>query len=86
MTFAIPLLFCVLAWYLGGLPWIIVGFFTLAILNLGGARVKEISMVCALALIWLLAFKLTGDRRLHEYFLGMVREATGAIGKQSTPA
>ena len=25
---------------------------------------KEISMVCALALIWLLAFKLTGDRRL----------------------
>ena len=64
MTFVISLLFCALAWFVGGYPWVIVGFFTLAILNWRRAGVRSILVVCALALVWLLALKLTGDRRL----------------------
>ena len=64
MALVFSLLFCTLAWLLGGYPWFIVGLFTLAILNWKRTGMKELTVVCALALVWLLAFKLTGDRRL----------------------
>ena len=64
LLMAFCLFFCILVGLIGGYPWIIIAFFTLAILNGRGASMREVSAVCALALVWLLAFKLTGDRRL----------------------
>ena len=64
LLMAFCLFFCVLVGLIGGYPWIIIAFFTLAILYWRGASVRDVSAVCALALVWLLAFKLTGDRRL----------------------
>ena len=82
MAFALPFLFCASAWFLGGYPWVIVGFFTLAILNWRAASVNQIAVVCATAFVWLLSFQLTGDRRLFfPYSMLLAAAAISAPGR-----
>ncbi len=82
MTLAFSLLFCTLAWLLGGYPWTMVSLFTLAILNRKRTGMKNITVVCALGLVWLLAFKLTGDRRLFfPYSMLFAAAATSTRGR-----
>ena len=64
MSFVLTLILCSVASLLGGYPWFVVSFFTLAILLWRSAGTNETLIVCGLALGWLCAFHFTGDRRL----------------------
>ena len=82
MILVCSLLFCALAWLLGGCPWFMICLFTLAILNWKRTGMRGISVVCALALVWLLVFKLTGDRRLFfPYSMLFAASAISAPGQ-----